>query len=317
MKSNILRIFKNNINFNLQNKLQFYNFCSINKKINIPKHNSSNISLVNINLGTIKDNPGANKKKIIVGRGPGCKKGKTSGKGHKGKQHGYKPPVFFQGGQTHLSKMLPKIDYIRKGIIYSEVNISRIVYLVKHGRLDPTKEINIKDLAVNACFGRIKEGGVKLLARGAEELKTIPPLNLKVNSASKQAIDCIKENGGSVTCEYKALLNLKYQLKPYKFNNTIRDPVARYRRVRQYLRLKDKGAKVIFNEPNWYKDQYSQIKEKLTNLKNKLDTNQGEYKYNLLPNYPVQRYKGMSNNKPRKPKKIIPRVIVFDGKAIK
>ena len=54
---------------------------------------------------------GANKKKRILGRGQGCGRGTTSGRGHKGQQArsgGGNPYVGFEGGQMPLYRRLAR-----------------------------------------------------------------------------------------------------------------------------------------------------------------------------------------------------------------
>lgn len=275
------------------------------------KNFSVNSTIPCISLSNIKDNHGARKKKTILGRGPGSKKGKTSGKGHKGKQHGYMPPVHIQGGQTPIQRKFPKINYIRKAPIYTEVNISKIVTLVKQGRLDANKTITIRDLGLNGAFSKVREG-VKLLGKGAELINTIPPINIIVNHASQTAIDAIKSNGGTIVCEYKTKLGMKFQLKPYKFVKEIRDPVINYRRARLYMKLEKRGAEVRFIKPNWLLFKYEELKKKIENIHKKLDAQPNSH---LLPEYPVDRRKGLSDNKPKIPKTIIPKKVIFDGKT--
>jgi len=79
------------------------------------------------------------------------------------------------------------------------VNLDRIQSWVNQGRLDPTKPITLKELGQSRCVTNIKDG-VKLLARGSEELKT--SLNVVVSRASAAAIAAIEGAGGSVTTRY-------------------------------------------------------------------------------------------------------------------
>ena len=79
------------------------------------------------------------------------------------------------------------------------VNLDRIQLWVDQGRLDPTKPITMKELRDSRCVTNIKDG-VKLLARGSEQLKT--PLDVVVSRASSAAISAIEGAGGSVTTRY-------------------------------------------------------------------------------------------------------------------
>jgi len=61
-------------------------------------------------LNDIKDNAGARKERVRVGRGIGSGLGKTAGRGGKGQtaRAGYKALSIFQGGATPLVRRVPK-----------------------------------------------------------------------------------------------------------------------------------------------------------------------------------------------------------------
>ncbi|RDW94831.1 ribosomal protein L15 [Coleophoma crateriformis] len=162
-------------------------------------------------LATLSENPGHYNKRIRRGRGPSSGKGKTSGRGHKGqKQHG-KVPARFQGGQTPQ-----EIVHGTRGFenLFSDdmspVNLDRIQSWIDQGRLDPSKPITLKELCKSRCLHGIKDG-VKLLARGKEELKT--PINILVSRASTAAIEAIESVGGKVTTRYYTKASIKRLLK--------------------------------------------------------------------------------------------------------
>lgn len=81
----------------------------------------------------------------------------------------------------------------------SPVNLNRIQEWINAGRLDPTKPITLKELDKSRCIHGVKDG-VKLLARGKEELKT--PINIVVSRASAEAINAVEKLGGTVTTRY-------------------------------------------------------------------------------------------------------------------
>jgi len=62
-------------------------------------------------LGNLSPPQGAIGKKKRLGIGPGSGKGKTAGKGHKGQRarSGSKRKVGFEGGQSPLHRLLPKV----------------------------------------------------------------------------------------------------------------------------------------------------------------------------------------------------------------
>jgi large subunit ribosomal protein L15 len=92
----------------------------------------------------------------------------------------------------------------------SPVNLDRIQSWIDQGRLDPTRLITLKELVKSRCIHGIKDG-VKLLARGKEQLKT--PINILVSQASAEAISTIEALGGKVTTRYYTKPSIKRILK--------------------------------------------------------------------------------------------------------
>jgi large subunit ribosomal protein L15 len=81
----------------------------------------------------------------------------------------------------------------------SPINLNRIQEWINAGRLDPTKPITLNELADSRCLHGVKDG-VKLLARGKEELTT--PINIIVSRASAEAIEAVEKLGGTVTTRF-------------------------------------------------------------------------------------------------------------------
>ncbi|KAK5167697.1 YmL10 [Saxophila tyrrhenica] len=153
-------------------------------------------------LTSLSDNRGAYNKKIRRGRGPSSGKGKTSGRGHKGQgQHG-KVPAGFNGGQTPESVVHGERGFDNSAFKadFSPVNLNKIQYWVDQGRLDPKTPITLKELAKSRCIHGVKKDGVKLLARGKEEITT--PVHLIVSRASASAVAAVEKAGGTVTTRY-------------------------------------------------------------------------------------------------------------------
>ena len=92
----------------------------------------------------------------------------------------------------------------------SPINLNRIQEWIDQGRLDPTKPITMKELAKSRCLHGVKDG-VKLLARGSEELKT--PINILVSRASAAAIEAVEAAGGKVTTRYYTKDSVRRVLK--------------------------------------------------------------------------------------------------------
>jgi len=254
---NILSLrFSSNLNTKFLLNLPKFSFCSNSNLSNDSGLNissiqnmtnrTSEISLYEpLTVYNLRDNKGARIPRTRWGRGPGSGKGKTCGRGHKG----YKARVgnvnrHYEGGQTPITRRLPKHGFRRLGgrEDYNYINLDRIVYLILKGRLDATKKITIRELFWSGGISKMKKG-LKLLSRGSENLKDLPPLNLEVSSASKRAIEEIKNCGGSVTCSHSTPETLLYLCKPWKVLRKPLDPVPKFKKVMKLLRQEEKGAK--------------------------------------------------------------------------
>jgi large subunit ribosomal protein L15 len=206
-----------------------------------------------LKANTLSDNAGARRKAKRVGRGQGSGKGKTSGRGTKGdnaREGGGVPPRF-EGGQTPLTIRLPKWGMNRRAFKepLDPLNFNRLYYYIEKNRIDPSKVITIRDIFEAGVFSRIKHG-VKLLAGGLDKIDR--PLHFEVTDASQSAIDAVKSKGGSVTLIYKTDVQLKYHIKPYKFDFPINETATPPPNKAIHLKGKEnKGAIVKFNRPQW------------------------------------------------------------------
>src|SRR6201986_2769673 len=151
-------------------------------------------------LNEIRDNQGAHKKRMRVGRGPGSGKGKTSGRGVKGQKSRSGVALGgFEGGQMPLHMRMPKRGFnnpFAKKLV--EVNLWRIVQAIEAGKLDPKKPVDAEALLTAGVIRR-KRDGVRLLGEG--ELKT--KLDITVYSASTAAAKAVEAAGGTLTTTAK------------------------------------------------------------------------------------------------------------------
>jgi len=147
-------------------------------------------------LNDIRDNEGAHKSRIRVGRGIGSGKGKTGGRGVKGQKARSGVAVKgFEGGQMPLYRRLPKRGFnnlFAKEL--NEVNLGRIQQAVEAGKLDVKGAVTVEALVAAGVITRQAKDGVKIL--GVGELKT--KLAFEVAGASKSAVEAIEKAGGSV-----------------------------------------------------------------------------------------------------------------------
>ena len=151
-------------------------------------------------LNEIRDNEGAHKKRMRVGRGGGSGKGKTSGRGVKGQKSRSGVAInAFEGGQMPLYMRMPKRGFnnpFAKKL--AEVNFWRLEQAIEAGKLDPKKPIDAEALIAAGVIRR-KLDGVRLLGLG--ELKS--KLDITVYSASASAAKAVEAAGGKLTTTAK------------------------------------------------------------------------------------------------------------------
>jgi large subunit ribosomal protein L15 len=133
---------------------------------------------------------GSKKRKKRLGRGPGSGHGGTSCKGHKGQKarSGASIRPGFEGGQMPLHRRIPKRGF--HNIFKKEYEIINI------RDLDKFASVSSVDLAVLKKSGLIKseKSLIKLLGDGEIAF----PIQIKVNRATKTAIEKIESTGGKV-----------------------------------------------------------------------------------------------------------------------
>ena len=118
-------------------------------------------------LNEIRDNEGARKCRMRVGRGIGSGKGKTAGRGQKGQKSREGVSIAgFEGGQMPLHMRLPKRGF--NNIFakdYAEVNLGAIQKAIDAGKLDAKAAIDHAALKA-AGLARGGKDGVRLLGKG-------------------------------------------------------------------------------------------------------------------------------------------------------
>lgn len=147
-------------------------------------------------LNDLRDNPGARKKRMIVGRGIGSGKGKTSGRGVKGQKARTGVSIRgFEGGQMPLHRRIPKRGF--NNIFakeYAELNLGRLQQAIESGKVDAKQPITFESLLAAGVVAKARDG-IRILGKG--ELKT--KVELTVAGASKSAIAAIEKAGGKIT----------------------------------------------------------------------------------------------------------------------
>ena len=147
---------------------------------------------MSLRVHNLRSPKGAKSSRKRLGRGPGSGHGKTAGKGHKGqlaRQGKGKPRLGFEGGQTPLTRRIPKFGF---------TNIHRKSFQV----------VSLKRLAELKLFEGItpellkKSGIVKHLRDPIKVLnvagwKCDSKLNLQLHAISQSARKSLEEAGGS------------------------------------------------------------------------------------------------------------------------
>ena len=147
-------------------------------------------------LNEIRDNAGATKNRMRVGRGIGSGKGKTAGRGVKGQTSRTCVAIKgFEGGQMPLHRRLPKRGFTNIfAKDYAVANLGKIQQAIESGKLDASQPIT-GEILVAAGVAQNSRDGVRLLGKGALTTKA----SFVVAGASASAIAAVEALGGTVT----------------------------------------------------------------------------------------------------------------------
>jgi large subunit ribosomal protein L15 len=140
-------------------------------------------------LNTLKPAEGSKRNAVRVGRGIGCGKGKTCGRGHKGQtsRSGSSIPIGFEGGQMPIARRMPKFGFSTK--------LGRVTAQVRLHELNKVEgdTVNLETLrAADIIDAGIER--VKIFASG-ELKKAVTIVGLGVTKGAKLAIE---KAGGKV-----------------------------------------------------------------------------------------------------------------------
>jgi hypothetical protein len=95
------------------------------------------------------------------------------------------------------------------------LSLEKIQYFIDTGRIINNGTITIKTLFDSGCIPKLKYPGVKLVANGTEAFKSA--IDIEIPRVSKEAINIIEKNGGSVRAIYfgkRSFLKLR-RMKEY------------------------------------------------------------------------------------------------------
>jgi len=139
----------------------------------------------------LKPPVGSRRPRKRVGRGISAGGGKTAGRGQKGQgsRSSWSLPRGFEGGQMPLTQRVPKLRgfYNRFRIEYQVVNCGKLA------RFEAGSVVDVESLRKSGLIRHLKQP-IKLLAGGG----TPPALTIRVNRASRAALEVIAKAGGTV-----------------------------------------------------------------------------------------------------------------------
>ncbi|MTI44129.1 LSU ribosomal protein L15P [Roseibium hamelinense] len=146
-------------------------------------------------LNELRDNEGAVKDRMRVGRGIGSGKGKTGGRGVKGQKSRSGVAIKgFEGGQMPLHRRLPKRGFTNIfAKDYNVVSLGRVQTAIEAGKLDGSQTVTVEALKAAGVVKRVRDG-VRLVSDG--ELKSA--VTFEIAGASKAAIAAVEKAGGKV-----------------------------------------------------------------------------------------------------------------------
>ena len=147
-------------------------------------------------LNELRDNPGANKTRVRIGRGIGSGKGKTGGRGGKGQTARAGVAINgFEGGQMPLHMRMPKRGFNSyRPKKWNAIRLDRIQGYIDSGKLDVKGVVDAAAL-VKAGVIRRELDGVRLVGGTGFTAKKV---TFKVAHATKGALAAIEAAGGKV-----------------------------------------------------------------------------------------------------------------------
>lgn len=137
-----------------------------------------------MNLNSLKPAKGAKTPAKRVGRGIGCGKGKTCGRGHKGQKAraGGFHKLGFEGGQMPLQRRIPKSGFrSRKSLLREEIRLSDLA------NLDTKETITLVTLKA-AGLANANTKYVKIIGGSKEFKKALNLSGIPVSASTREAI---------------------------------------------------------------------------------------------------------------------------------
>jgi len=146
-------------------------------------------------LNELKDNEGALKRRVRVGRGIGSGVGKTAGRGVKGQKSRTGVAIKgFEGGQMPLYRRLPKRGFTKwRRKSFNTLNLGALQDAIDAGRVDANQPMDVASLVTAGVVRRPKDG-LRILGKGELTSK----VSLTVDHATASARVAIEKAGGTL-----------------------------------------------------------------------------------------------------------------------
>jgi large subunit ribosomal protein L15 len=146
-------------------------------------------------LNGIKDNAGARKTRVRIGRGIGSGLGKMGGRGGKGQTARSGVAIGgFEGGQMPLHRRLPKRGFNKwRPKSFNEINVGALQQAIDDKRIDAGNPVDVASLVAAGVLRRPQDG-LRLLGDGEITAK----VSITVNHATAKAKAAIEKAGGTV-----------------------------------------------------------------------------------------------------------------------
>ena len=147
-------------------------------------------------LNEIKDNEGALKRRVRVGRGIGSGLGKTAGRGVKGQKSRTGVAIKgFEGGQMPLYRRLPKRGFTKwRRKNFNTLNLGVLQGAIDAGRIDAGQPMDLASLIEAGVVRRAKDG-LRILGTQGELTSKV---TLTVDHATASARAAIEKAGGTL-----------------------------------------------------------------------------------------------------------------------
>jgi len=145
-------------------------------------------------LNQLRDNSGARKSAMRVGRGIGSGKGKTSGSGQKGQKARAGVAIGgFEGGQMPLARRMPKSGFTNHSAYeYAVVTLDTIQKFVNSGKI--SGDVTVESLKSSKIIAKIGDGLKVVAGKGKFDAK----VKIVAVKATAGALEAVKKAGGSV-----------------------------------------------------------------------------------------------------------------------